>query len=86
MVPSCRDLGRAGAVDQGDREIAEGGQNLWGVASAQAGTVFLEADIPRDAQRVRLSVWIRHIMTRFSTPHRIVASKQIERAKKRQRR
>jgi hypothetical protein len=22
---------------------------------------------PRDAQRVRLSVWIRHIMTQFST-------------------
>src|SRR5260370_42203568 len=32
-------------MDQGDRQIAEGGQNLWGEAFAQAGAIFLEADL-----------------------------------------
>ncbi len=45
MAPGSLDVGGAEAVDQRDREIAEGGQNLWGVASAQAGTVFPKADI-----------------------------------------
>jgi hypothetical protein len=41
---------------------------------------------PRDAQRVRLSVWIRHIMTQFSTLHRSKASRQCQRVMERQRR
>ncbi len=45
MAPGSLDVGGAEAVDQSDREIAEGGQNLWGVAGAQAGTVFPKADI-----------------------------------------
>jgi hypothetical protein len=41
-----------------------------------AKTTFVEVwKFPRDAQRVWLSVWIRHIMTWFSTPHRSTASK-----------
>ena len=32
-------------VDQGDGEITESRQELWGVARAQAGAVFLEAHI-----------------------------------------
>jgi hypothetical protein len=31
---------------------------------------------PRDAQRVRLTVWITHLMTWLSTPHRHAASRQ----------
>ena len=45
MEPGSLDVGGAEAVDQSDREIAQGGQNLWGVAGAQAGTVFSKADI-----------------------------------------
>ena len=39
MAPGSLDVGGAEAVDQSDREIAEGGHNLWGEAFAQAGTV-----------------------------------------------
>ena len=45
MAPRRGDLRGAEAMDQGDRQIAEGGQNLWGVAGVQAGAIFLEADI-----------------------------------------
>ncbi len=45
MAPRCRDVRGAEAMDQGDRQIAEGGQNLWGEAFAQAGAIFLEADL-----------------------------------------
>jgi len=37
-------------MNQGDRQIAKGGQELWGVAGAKMGAVFLEGDI---ANRVR---------------------------------
>ncbi len=45
MAPGSLDVGGAEAVDQRNREIAEGGHNLWGEAFAQAGTVFPKADI-----------------------------------------
>src|SRR2546425_11709216 len=45
MASSRRDVRRAEAVDQGDREIAEGGHHLWGIARAQAGAVLPKADI-----------------------------------------
>src|SRR5260370_2013740 len=45
MAPRRRDVRGAEAMDQGDRQIAEGGQNLWGEAFAQAGAIFLEADL-----------------------------------------
>ena len=45
MAPGRRDVRGAEAVDQGDREIAEGSQNLWGEAFAQAEAIFLAADI-----------------------------------------
>ena len=32
-------------MDQGDGQIGQGRQDLWGVASVQAGAVFLKADI-----------------------------------------
>ena len=34
MAPGSLDVGGAEAVDQRNREIAEGGQNLWSVAGA----------------------------------------------------
>ena len=37
MAPGSFDVGGAEAVDQRDREIAEGGQNLWGVGSRASG-------------------------------------------------
>jgi hypothetical protein len=40
MTPGRPDLGRTGAMDQGEGEIAEGGHNLWSMAGAQAGAVF----------------------------------------------
>lgn len=43
--PSCGDLARAGAMDQGDNKIAAGSQNLGNVAGPQARAIFPKADI-----------------------------------------
>ena len=45
MEPSSLDVGGAEAVDQGNREITEGGQNLGSIAGAQAGAIFSEGHI-----------------------------------------
>ena len=45
MAAGRLDLAGAAAVDQGDGEIAQGGQNLGGVARSQAGAIFPKADI-----------------------------------------
>ena len=45
MAASGPDVRGAEAVDQGDREIAQSGQDLGSIAGAQAGAVFSEADI-----------------------------------------
>src|SRR5215470_4056264 len=45
MASGRRDVRGAEAVDQGDGSIAQGGHDLWSVAGAQAGAVFLEGDI-----------------------------------------
>ena len=67
MAPGRRNVRGAEAVDQGSHEIAEGGQHLWGVPGAQAGAVFLEADIahimatvfdaPMPAIEVQQALW-----------------------------
>ena len=45
MASGRGNLRGAKAMDQGDGEIAQGGQNLWGVAGAQAGAIFPKGDI-----------------------------------------
>ena len=45
MASSGLDVAGAVPVDQGDRQIAEGGQNLWGVARPQARPIFAKGDI-----------------------------------------
>jgi hypothetical protein len=45
MTPSGSDVRGAKAMDQSNGEIAEGGQNLWSMARAQAGAVFAEGHI-----------------------------------------
>ena len=40
MAPGRRNVRGAEAVDQGDRQIAQGGQNLRSMAGAQAGAVL----------------------------------------------
>lgn len=45
MVSGRGNLRGTGAMDQGDGQIGQGRQDLWGVASVQAGAVFLKADI-----------------------------------------
>jgi len=45
MASGSGDLRGAGAMDQGDDQITQGGHNLGGMTGAQAGTVFAKADI-----------------------------------------
>jgi hypothetical protein len=39
-------------MDQGDNQIAQGGQDLWGIAGAQAGAILAKADIAHKVQAV----------------------------------
>ena len=52
MLPGRGNLRRAGAMDQGDHQVAQGGQDLWGAARAQAGAIFPKADIAHIMQAV----------------------------------
>ena len=45
MASGSGDPRGAGAMDQGDDQITQGGHNLGGMTGAQAGTVFAKADI-----------------------------------------
>src|SRR5438309_10243 len=45
MAASGPNVRGAEAVDQGNREITEGGQNLGSIAGAQAGAIFSEGHI-----------------------------------------
>src|SRR5258707_1790677 len=45
MTSGSGDLRGAGAMDQGDDQITQGGHNLGGVTGAQAGTVFAKTNI-----------------------------------------
>src|SRR5581483_10417645 len=54
MAPGCLDLAGAEAVDQGNGEMAESSQNLWGMACPQARPIFSEADIAHIVERLSM--------------------------------
>jgi len=45
MPPGCLDVTVAATVDEGNGEMTKRSQNVWSIASPQAGTVFATADI-----------------------------------------
>ncbi len=45
MAPGLPNVAGTRAVDQSDREIAQGGENLGGVAGAQAGVIFAKGHV-----------------------------------------
>ncbi len=65
MLSSRRDLRGARAMDQSNTQVAQSREDLWSIASAQAGAILSKADIAHRVQAI------------FTTP---LASHQLQQA------
>ncbi len=52
MLPGSSDLRRVLTVDKSNDQAAQGGQDLWRIASAQTGAILSKADIPHIVQAI----------------------------------